>query len=299
MQINRLFEIIYILLNKEKVSASELSTRFEVSTRTIYRDIDILSSAGIPVFATKGKGGGIGLMPQFVLNKTVLTEKEKAEILTSLHAVSAVNLGENGEVLQKLSSLFGGHNQEWLEVDFSNWYNGERDGEIFHLLKNAIMAKIMVRFHYTNGKGEQVLRTVEPLRLCFKGMARYLYGFCRVREDFRFFKLSRIHNITLLEDKFTRSLDCSVLKGLAIKEEQYITLKLILTNKVAFRVYDEFANFETLEDGSFLAEILFPEEENALFSYIASFGEECEILEPIPIREAYQNKCKRIYEKYL
>ncbi len=101
MQINRLFQIIYRLLNKEKVSAKELAERFEVSTRTIYRDIDTLSSAGIPIYAIKGSGGGISLIPEFILNKTVLTEKEKTEILTSLNAVSAVDLSEEGNEFNK------------------------------------------------------------------------------------------------------------------------------------------------------------------------------------------------------
>lgn len=80
MQINRLFEIVYILLEKEKVTARELAERFEVSTRTVYRDIEALSCAGIPVYMSKGKGGGVSLLPGFTLNKAVITEGEKAEI---------------------------------------------------------------------------------------------------------------------------------------------------------------------------------------------------------------------------
>lgn len=88
MQINRLFEIVYILLDKKRVTSRELAERFEVSSRTIYRDIETLSAAGIPVYMSKGKGGGISLLPDFVLNKAVITDEEKEEILSSLKAVT-------------------------------------------------------------------------------------------------------------------------------------------------------------------------------------------------------------------
>ena len=120
MQINRLFEIVYILLEHQCMTAKELANRFEVSVRTIYRDIDVLSAAGIPIYMTRGKGGGISLLPNFILNKTVLTESEKTEILSALHAVQAVNSNESKTVIQRLSNLFGEAQTDWLEIDFSS-----------------------------------------------------------------------------------------------------------------------------------------------------------------------------------
>lgn len=118
MQINRLFEIVYLLLEKKQMTARELAEHFEVSVRTIYRDVETLSAAGIPIYMTKGKGGGIALLPEFVLNKTVITEAERADILSSLHAVHAVSFREAGTALDKLGAMFGRANADWIEVDF-------------------------------------------------------------------------------------------------------------------------------------------------------------------------------------
>ena len=125
MQINRLFEVVYILLDKKTVTAKELAERFEVSSRTIYRDIETLSSAGIPVYMSKGKGGGISLLPDFVLNKAVLTDEEKEDILSSLKAVKAVNLSKTDTALKKLSSLFGESNTDWIGNEVSKPENDE------------------------------------------------------------------------------------------------------------------------------------------------------------------------------
>lgn len=127
IQINRLFEIIYILLENKIVTAKQLAERFEVSQRTIYRDVETLSSAGIPIYMSKGKGGGISILPEFILNKAVLTEVDKSEILSSLRAVNAVHLNDidTDKVLKKLNNLFGVTNTDWIEVDFTTWGNAE------------------------------------------------------------------------------------------------------------------------------------------------------------------------------
>lgn len=131
MQINRLFEIVYILLKQESVTAKKLAERFEVSTRTIYRDVDTLSEAGIPVYMSKGKGGGIALLPEFVLDKTFITEMERKEILSSLYAIKSVDLENTSAILQRLGNLFGSVDADWIKVDFGFWSDGEREAELF------------------------------------------------------------------------------------------------------------------------------------------------------------------------
>jgi predicted DNA-binding transcriptional regulator YafY len=121
MKLNRLFEIIYILLQKRSVSAKELSDHLGVSVRTIYRDIDVLSLAGIPVYTEQGKGGGISILPDFVLNKSLLSEQDQSEILTALQGLSNVKTAETDRVLEKLSAIFNKTAVHWLEVDFSDW----------------------------------------------------------------------------------------------------------------------------------------------------------------------------------
>ena len=191
MQINRLFEMVYLLLNKKSMTAGELATHFEVSPRTNYRDVELLSSAGIPIYMTKGKGGGISLLPDFVLNKTVLTDGEKSDILAALHAVDAVNLEQTNTAVQKLSSLFGNTSADWVEVDFSGWANADEEAQLFSLLKSAILGKKKVAFQYHSSEGS-TQRTAEPMKLCFKGQSWYLVVRQIKSTTIRHFILTRI-----------------------------------------------------------------------------------------------------------
>jgi len=296
MQINRLFEIIYLLLDKKSVTARELAQHFEVSTRTIYRDVETLSAAGIPVYMNKGKGGGIALLPEYILNKTVLSEKEKADILSSLQALRVLSPMEN-DTLQKLSSLFGTGNSDWIEVDFSNWANPDEERELFHQMKHAIIHKYVIIFTYSNGKGEQSDRRVEPLKLVYKGNSWYLYGYCREREDYRFFKLHRVRAMQLSEEHFMRAVSEKIWEEDPVFQQSYVTLKLRLSGKMAYRVYDEYDTYERLEDGSFMVEMQYPKGE-WLYQYVSSFGDQCEVLEPKSVRDEVQKRLKRTLQIY-
>lgn len=298
MQINRLFEIVYILLEKRKVTAQELAKHFEVSPRTIYRDIEILSGAGIPIYMSKGKGGGVSLLSEFVLNKAVITEREREEILSALKAVDAVRLGEEDSALRKLGSLFGESQSDWIEVDFGFWADGKREERLFQDIKEAIIGKKVIRFSYASVKGQETEREVEPLKLCFKGESWYLYGYCRKREDCRFFKLKRIRKLQLTEETFMRSCGVQVLKR---QQENYrqetIKLKLKIAREAAYRVYDEFENYEQMEDGSFLVEIRFPKGA-WMFYYLISFGRHLEVLEPEEVRKQLKDELNKILDIY-
>jgi Predicted transcriptional regulator len=127
MQVNRLFEIVYILLEKKKVTANELAEHFEVSKRTILRDIDALTIAGIPIYTSKGKGGGISILDNFVLNKTTISDEEQSEILMSLQSLAATKYLDDSKILSKLETLFQKTDTNWIEVDFSRWNSIERD----------------------------------------------------------------------------------------------------------------------------------------------------------------------------
>ena len=131
MQESRLFKIVYYLLDKGQATAPELAKKLEVSVRTIYRDIDSLSAAGIPIYTEAGRTGGIRLMNDFVLNKAILSEKEKQEILTALQSINATLNTSNSQTLQKLSALFHQDSENWLEVDFSRWGNKDSDNDKF------------------------------------------------------------------------------------------------------------------------------------------------------------------------
>lgn len=297
MQINRLFEMVYLLLNKKSMTAGELATHFEVSPRTIYRDVELLSSAGIPIYMTKGKGGGISLLPDFVLNKTVLTDGEKSDILAALHAVDAVNLEQTNTAVQKLSSLFGNTSADWVEVDFSGWANADEEAQLFSLLKSAILGKKKVAFQYHSSEGS-TQRTAEPMKLCFKGQSWYLYAFCTVRQDYRFFKLRRMKELKLLDERFERTASAKIFEGTKIFQDDFVTITLKLSKKMAYRIYDEFSQYKTLPSGDFIATLTMPRGD-WVYQYLATFGEDCEIIEPEDIRLQIKDKLQKTLAQYL
>ena len=163
MKINRLFEIIYILLDKDRVTAKDLAERFEVSTRTIYRDVEDLSATGIPIYMSKGKNGGISLLSDYVLNQTLLTEEEKINILSALQGLNALDQLAVEDTLSKLSAFFGEKNQGFYEIDFDDWANLIKDQ--FDKSKQAILSKNRLSFDYLSSLNEHSKRIVEPYRL--------------------------------------------------------------------------------------------------------------------------------------
>lgn len=298
MQINRLFEITYLLLEKKQITAKELAEHFEVSTRTIYRDVEILGAAGIPIYMSKGKGGGISLLPDFVLNKTVITESERADILSSLRAVQAVSLSEAGTALDKLGSLFGNEDSNWIEVDFGFWGDGEKEAGIFEILKKAIFDKHVVEFQYAAVGSERKLRRVEPLKLVFKGSNWYLYAYCREREDYRFFKLKRMQDIIVAEEAFRRHVPKRVLKKEnAYDKQQKVWVTLKLSKEAFYRAMDDFPEYEVLEDGSALVSGEFVQGE-WLVDMLLGLGEHCEVIEPQWLREKAKERLQRMVELY-
>ena len=297
MQIHRMLEIVTLLLGGKSLTAGALAERFEVSARTIYRDVEALSAAGIPVFMVKGRGGGIQLTPGFALGKALLTEGERVEVLASLKALGGVAPGEADGALRKLGALFGAAGADWIEVDFSSWSDPKGVAEAFSLLKSAILGRRVVAFCYSSGKGETAERTVEPLKLCFKGQAWYLYGYCRSRGENRLFKLSRMRNLTRTEQAFCRDCPPRALESSALPQGEMVEVTLRLPREMAFRVYDEFDRIETLEGGVFLVRARLPWDEG-LFQHVLSFGEHCEVLEPPEVREEFIGRLEKTLARY-
>lgn len=300
MQIHRLFEIVYLLMNKKNTTAKELSEHFEVSQRTIYRDIEALSKAGIPIYTNKGKGGGICLLENFVLNKSVLSEHEQNAILSALQGVKATSYSDTDQVLSKLSSLFGNKNPDWIEVDFSYWNSNEEDKQKFSRLKEVILERKVIRFDYYNSYGEESHRVVEPRKLLFKGQSWYLYGYCREKKDFRYFKISRIKNLFVEEEHFNQTPFLPKAEEITpVSLPPMISLVLKIDAVMAYRIYDEFP-IDTVtknEDGSFLVNTKL-QAGGWLSGYLMSFEDHLEILEPEHLRNELIEKYKNCYKKY-
>ena len=300
MQINRLFEIVYILLDKKTITAKELSKRFEVSVRTIYRDIDTLSIAGIPIYTNKGKGGGISLMDDFVLNKSVLSEKEQNEILMSLQSLNAMKFLDVEPVLKRLSTIFNKESTNWIDVDFSKWGSDDSEKEKFNTIKTAIISTKIINFDYFSSYGEKTLRTVEPLKLVFKGQDWYLYCFCRLKNEFRIFKITRIRNIKLLDETFKRDIPSDIWgEGDKSYKNKMVTLTLKIDERMAYRIYDEFHEENIVKnlDGSFNVTTSFPEGD-WIYGYVMSYGDYAEVIEPKDIREIIKRKFEEGLKRY-
>lgn len=299
MQESRLFRIVYYLLDKGKSTAPELAEKFEVSVRTIYRDIDIISSMGIPVYAMQGKGGGITLLDNFVLDKSLLSTREKEQILMALQGIIATEPNNSDELLTKLGSLFQTKNTNWIEVDFSNWVKRNPSQDIFQLIKSAIFSRNVISFQYFSSNRESSKRRVEPLKLVFKSKDWYLYGFCLMRNDYRFFKLTRIREMEIQAEVYSREIPstCSIGKQMDIQNAIAVTLKF--DQDMAFRVYDEFAEGVTEDNqGNLYVRTNLPDSDT-LYSYLFSFADSVEIVEPENIREQVKNKLAAMQKKYI
>lgn len=297
MKDNRLFRILYYILEKEKVTANELADKFEVSVRTIYRDIDSISSVGVPIFTTQGKGGGIKIDNEYILNKSLFDANEKEQIIAALQGLEKTNKVYKSELITKLSALFKIKNSNWIEIDFTSWESNNTYQDLFNTLKIAIINKNIISFSYNSSKAEKINRRVKPIRLLFKEQDWYLYAFCLLRNDFRYFKLSRIKDLEVLAINYEDNFENAVLKK-ELKYENIVNIKLKFDKSVAFRVYDEFKAIEEDEKGNLYVEIKIPNNYK-LYNYIFSFGANVEILEPEEIRTQFKNMINEIAKKYI
>lgn len=297
MQESRLFRIVYYLLEKGQATAPELAERFEVSVRTIYRDIDSLSGAGIPIYAESGRNGGIRLMTGFVLDQAVLSKEEKQEILAALQSINITQNISESQILQKLSAVFGLSSENWLEVDFSRWGDQKKlDNEKFELLKKAVIHCKSVKIRYAGTNGTERERIVQPYKLVYKAKAWYLRAFCTEKQDMRTFKLNRILDYEMLEEGFVRrsfpaetddaEIDCPL-----------VTLRF--PKEMAYRVYDEFdkTQIQIQENGDLVASAAMPEGA-WLTGFLLSFGTQVEILSPAHLRKEIARQAEMIVEKY-
>lgn len=300
MQESRLFRILYELLANGKTTAPALARKLEVSVRTIYRDIDALSACGVPIYTIPGKSGGIALLDGYTIPKALLSDEERAQILAALQGIDTTTAQENDTLLTKLTAIFQTANSNWIEVDFSDWVRqGRPTQETFQTIKEAIFAQRVVTFHYYGNSGEESKRQVLPLRLVFKSKDWYLYGFCRLREAYRYFKLTRIQSLRILAEHFDPcNLPPEPPRTSPLAQKQLITVTLKFDKMLAFRVYDEFSDpIHTDADGNLILTTMLPDGET-LFAYLLSFSDGVEILAPADLRTRFYEKLEKIRKKY-
>ena len=301
MKIHRLLEITTLLLNKGTLTAKELSERFEVSVRTIYRDIEVLSEAGVPVYARTGHGGGICLSDQYTLNKTLISKQESESLIFALKTLQATDYPHVDSVLNKLGVLFKNTAAyDWVHIDFSQWGSRPNEDNRFVRIKDAIFGCKVVNFDYANANGESSSRSVEPMSIHFKGQTWYLHGFCRKKQDFRIFRMTRIKNLQVTDEQFSRrNVEETKLGFNYSNGKEPVLLRLKFKPGAMFRVFDDYDKdyISHNEDGT--VEVCFPTvEEDWIFSYVFSFGDAVEVLEPQHIREKIIEKIKSVLKNY-
>lgn len=295
MAANRLFLMVYLLLEKGTMTAAQLAEHFEVSVRTIYRDIDILSLAGIPIYATQGKGGGISIKENYILNQSLISEEEQNQILMALQAMNVIDTENTEAILSKLSSLFHKRNYNWIEIDFADWNRGSDYN--FHSLKEAIFQKKRVEFVYYGIRAKTDKRIAEPLKLVFKSKDWYLYAYCCLQKDYRLFKLTRIKELRITPQSFSRLAPSRIFKEIEPHKEPVTAITLLFDHAMGYRVYDHFDHVTETEDGKFLVEAFLPENE-WLYSFLLSFGGRVQVLSPQSIREEMIAHIKCMQKNY-
>jgi predicted DNA-binding transcriptional regulator YafY len=306
MKINRLLEITILLINKGTITAKELADRFEVSTRTIYRDIDVLSGAGVPVYTNKGSKGGICLLEDYALNKAILNEHESDSLMLAVKTLQATQYPQLDGVLDKMGAMFkNAARNDWVNIEFSQWGSGPNEDNKFVKIKNAILGCKVITFDYVNAQGGKSFRSVEPVQLIFKGQAWYLWGFCTVRDEFRTFRISRIKNLSVTDKSFQKRLSGNNGEEGASNENHssdavpLTTFKLRFQPEILHRVYDDF-NDELIRrnaDGTCDITFSMPEDE-WVYGYILSFGSYAEVLEPPHLRNIIYNRLKKNLSHY-
>ena len=307
MKIDRVLSIVMLLISKKQVQAKELAELHEVSVRTIYRDIETINQAGIPVVTTQGAGGGISLVDDYRLEKKLFTDDDIELILTALESMtSAYTFKESEHVLKKIKSLISSHTDEndkqhHVFIDLSSWGKDSQAEKKLQLIHTAASAHQYIQFIYRNAKGETLLRKVEPYTLVLKGRHWYLYAFCCVKKAFRLFKLTRMIDLMTISGYF---------KPKKIKNEEKpwnnswyeepsvtnLTLRLTEASVGKVKEWVDENEWIVCSDGTYLATLSVPQDD-WLNSFLFYLGPDVDILSPKHIKEAFDLQLKQFLKQ--
>lgn len=309
MKLDRLVSILVVLLRKERVQARELAEMFDVSVRTILRDVEAINLAGIPVVTYQGANGGIGIAEGFRLDRSVLTRDEIASVITLLKGVARSIPDKRNEILvekfkntlskSQLDTLNSQLNQ--VVIDLSPWGENEGLKENMSHIKNAIENKREISFLYMDSEGNKTNRLVEPYSLVLKAQKWYMYGWCCTRQDFRLFKLSRMKDLSVSEKTFNpREVSMEELPWDIewTKQGKLVSLELVFEKEMETIALEWFGeDAEKCDDGRLMVRAHLPEN-NWLYGFLLSFGTGLEVLSPPHIRAVLKDIAGGIYKKY-
>ncbi len=304
MRVDRLLAIILYLSNRGKTTAKILAEHFEVNIRTIYRDIDKLCEAGVPICAEGGKGGGYYLMENYSVDQLYLGTDKMDSLLAIIDNVQNV-IGKNDyvqEILQRHKDQRK-ESDDRFSINMSHFSMQENIKDYMYLTSKAIRESRLISFSYTNRRFQEEMRIVEPVYIYFGDGTWYLNGYCRIRKGYRRFKFIRMKDIFLGDTYEGNGITMNELRALNYKQYRAISIKVVLRfdEKYGKRLHEYFEK-ETITqnaDGSYDAYDYFPHDEG-LIRHILGFGTGCEVVEPISLRDevkAYLQDMNRMYEK--
>lgn len=308
MKVDRLVSIIMILLDKERIGAQELADIFEVSPRTIYRDIDAINMAGIPIRSTSGVGGGFEIMPQYKVDKKVFSTADLSALLMGLSSISDVVRGDELiHALAKVKSFIPADKAEDIElkvnqicIDLSPWMGNNNIQPYLEIIKTALQESRLLTFEYIAHHGNETSRTVEPCQLVLKSSHWYLYGYCHIKNDYRLFRLSRMSKLQMQEETFTpRGYQKPQLEFDDILKTMQTKIKIRIHKSVMDRVLDYCTYEDFKPDSNEYYIVNFPFIENEYhYDILLSFGDKCECLEPLHIRAKIKQRIHDIAALY-
>jgi predicted DNA-binding transcriptional regulator YafY len=307
MKIDRLLSIVILLLNRDRVSAVRLAEMFEVSVRTIYRDIDSINLAGIPIISYPGNRGGFGIAENYRLDSSVLSLKDMGTILSALKGIqNAMDDKDLDGVIEKIASLVPGRgtdagtpHEDLFVVDVIPWGYRDRQKKVLKTIHSAVYQHRQLEFDYKNSKGETNRRTVEPMTIVFKGYAWYLFAYCRLRHDFRVFRLSRLKNVALPGKGFIRKQADYRAYMEPVQVAPNIDLHLRFHSSSQYIVEEYFTDSQiiNIKNDRIDVHCSFPKDE-WVYSFLLGFGDQVEVIGPDEVRNTLEKKLNKIQSLY-
>lgn len=304
MKINRLLGIVVYLLNREVVSARTLAEKFEVSPRTIQRDIEAIGLAGIPVGSLQGINGGYYILDSFKMNNQLLHSEDYAYIMTALRGlVSGYNSRRAEDTVEKMQSIAPKRDElpPQLQLELGVLREGNGTEQLIDVIEDAIRDKHVLYFEYTNARSTVTHRQVEPLLLTYRWFAWYLFAYCREREDYRLFRLSRIRRIQCTSETY-RQVHGNAERLLAgqLDSRTYINVKLACPAERRVQFEEAFPKARLIEerDRELVMEITVPEEESGWFGILLLHSSHITVLEPESLRQKLQIHARMILTQY-
>lgn len=308
MKINRLIAVIMVLLNCEKITATKLAEMFEVTPRTIYRDIDAIAQAGVPIVTTAGIDGGISILPSFKVDKKFFSTEDIQSLLMGLSSIeTTLSTSELIGVKEKLKTLLPTTQakdillkSEQITIDLTTWMGNKNFLATLEKLKESLNRGTLVTFDYYNLKGDKTSRTVEPYQLILKESYWYLQGYCMQKDSFRTFKLSRILNLQVLNITFTpRDFIPRSLSGKDWVDQKLILIQLRIDASLLEKMIELCGEDNVHPDARHTFIVDFPfVPDNMGYNLLLSFGDKCECLGPEFIRQEFTNHIQKLYSIY-